>query len=122
MNKESYSYYKKAYRANKRYREKIHSDDFGPMLSKSDFEDMKNTGLSTKDIVYNQFHCYTRSAAKKIQASIRNEGVNVSLANVQKRKFSPEVYDKIGKTYHELREGLSSKDALALISYTFYGS
>ena len=56
MNKESYSYYKKAYRANKRYRDKTHSDDYGPMLSKSDFEDMKNTGLSTKDIVYNQFH------------------------------------------------------------------
>ena len=46
MNKESYSYYKKAYRANKRYRDKTHSDDYGPMLSKSDFEDMKNTGLS----------------------------------------------------------------------------
>lgn len=122
MNKESYSYYKNAYRANKRYRDKIHSDDYGPMLSKSEFEDMKSTGLSTKDIVYNQFHFYTRSAAKKIQASIRNEGVKVSLVDIQRRKFSKEVYDKIGKTYHELRETLSSKDALSLISYTFYGS
>ena len=122
MNKESYSYYKTAYRANKRYRDKIHSDDSGPMLSKSELEDMKSTGLSTKDIVYNQFHFYTRSAAKKIQASIRNEGVKVSLVDIQRRKFSKEVYDKIGKTYHELRETLSSKDALSLISYTFYGS
>ena len=104
MNKESYSYYKTAYRANKRYRDKIHSDDYGPMLSKSEFEDMKSAGLSTKDIVYNQFHFYTRSAAKKIQESIRNEGIKVSLVNIQRRKFSKEVYDKIGKTYHELRE------------------
>ena len=122
MNKESYSYYKNAYRANKRYKVKIGSDDYGPMLSKKEYEEYRAIGLDTKDIVYNQFHFYTRSAAKKIQASIRNEGVNVSLANVQKRKFSPEVYDKIGKTYHELRDTLSSKDALALISYTFYGS
>ena len=38
MNKESYSYYKQAYRANKRYKVKIGSDDYGPMLSKKEYE------------------------------------------------------------------------------------
>ena len=39
MNKESYSYYKQAYRANKRYKVKIGSDDYGPMLSKEEYEE-----------------------------------------------------------------------------------
>ena len=122
MNKESYSYYKQAYRANKRYRVKIGSDDYGPMLSKDEYEEYRAIGLNTKDIVYNQFHFYTREAAKTIQESILKEGYKVSLKDIQNKQFSQEVYDAISRTYHELRKTLGSTDAAALISYTFYGS
>ena len=122
MNKESYSYYKNAYRANKRYKVKIGSDDYGPMLSKEEYEEYRATGLNTKDIVYNQFHFYTRKAAKTIQESILKEGYKVSLKDIQNRQFSQEVYDAISRTYKELRKTLEATDAAALISYTFYGS
>ena len=122
MNKESYSYYKQAYRANKRYKVKIGSDDYGPMLSKEEYEEYRATGLNTKDIVYNQFHFYTRKAAKTIQESILKEGYKVSLKDIQNRQFSQEVYDAISRTYKELRKTLEATDAAALISYTFYGS
>ena len=122
MNKESYSYYKQAYRANKRYKVKIGSDDYGPMLSKDEYEEYRATGLDTKDIVYNQFHFYTRKAAKTIQESILKEGYKVSLKDIQNRQFSQEVYDAISRTYKELRKTLGAADAAALISYTFYGS
>lgn len=122
MNKESYSYYKNAYRANKRYKVKIGSDDYGPMLSKKEYEEYRAIGLDTKDIVYNQFHFYTRKAAKAIQESIFKEGYKVSLKDIQNRQFSQEVYDAISRTYKELRKTLGATEAATLISYTFYGS
>lgn len=132
MNKESYSYYKNSYRANKRYREKVAAKytiedmkreaSYGQMLTKSEFEDMRSSGLSTKEIVYNQFHFYTKENAKKIQKSILQEGLKVSLTDIQQRNFSKEVYDKMDALYHELRDGMSSREAASLISYAFYGS
>lgn len=122
MNKESYSYYKQSYKANKRYRDKIGSDDYGAMLSKKEYQEMRDSGMSTKDIVYSQFHYYTRDTAQQIQQSLKQEGFKVSMRNIQARNYSQEVYDAIKQTYHNLTATMSSKEAAALISYTYYGS
>ena len=122
MNKESYSYYKNAYRANKKYRVSKGSDDYGEMLTKDEYNDMRDAGMNTKEIVYNQFHFYHRDTAKKIQESILKEGDKVSLKDIQNKHFSKEVYDAISRTYKELRKTLGATEAATLISYTFYGS
>lgn len=121
-NKESYSYYKTSYRANRRYREKRGSEDYSDMLSKKEFEEIKATGLSTRDIVYNQFHYYEREVAVRIQKSLKQEGFKVSIKNIQLRKYDKEVYKRIESLYSDLTSTMSSKEAAALISYVFYGS
>lgn len=121
-NKDTYSYYKKSYRANTRYRTKIGNNDYADMLSKAEFESYKATGLETKEIVYNQFHYYNRSTVKKLQESLKQEGFNISIKNIQARNYSADVYNKISKIYYDLKATMSSKEAAALISYTYYGS
>ena len=122
MNKESYSYYKNAYRANKKYRVLKGSDDYGEMLTKDEYNDMRDAGMSTKEIVYNQFHFYHRDTAKKIQENLLDQGFKVSMKNIQARNYTKEIYDTMNETYHMLTQSMSSKAAAALISYTYYGS
>lgn len=123
MNKESYSYYKIAYRSNKRYRDKQGREDFAEMLNKKEYEELRKSGLTTKEIVYNQFHFYTLSVAEKIQKSLKQEGFNISLKKIQSREYNKEIYEKIKALYDEFtKDGLSSKEASMLISYTFFGS
>ena len=122
MNKESYSYYKNAYRANKKYRVSKGSDDYGEMLTKDEYNDMRDAGMSTKEIVYNQFHFYHRDTAKKIQENLLDQGFKVSIKNIQARNYTQEIYDAMSETYHTLTQSMSSKAAAALISYTYYGS
>lgn len=122
MNKESYSYYKTAYRANKRYRVLKGSDDFGEMLTKDEYNEMRDTGMSTKEIVYNQFHFYHKDIAQRIQQSLVEQGFKVSIKDIQARNYKPEIYEAMSTTYHTLTQSMSSKEAAALISYTFYGS
>lgn len=122
MNKESYSYYKQSYRANKRYRDKIGSDDYGGMLSESEYKEMKATGMTTKEIVYNQFHFYSKDVAKQIQESLKQEGFKVSIKAIQSRNYTQSVYNAIKERYHELTKTMSAKEAAALISYAYYGS
>ena len=123
MNKESYSYYKIAYRANKRYRDKQGRDDYGEMLNKKEYEEQRESGLKTKEIVYNQFHHYTWSVAEKIQKSLKQEGFKISKKKIQSREYSKEIYEKIKALYDEFtKDGLSGKEAGMLISYTFFGS
>ena len=123
MNKESYSYYKISYRANKRYRDKQGREDFAEMLNKKEYEELRKSGLTTKEIVYNQFHFYTLSVAEKIQKSLKQEGFNISMKKIQSREYNKEIYEKIKALYDEFtKDGLSSKEASMLISYTFFGS
>ena len=123
MNKESYSYYKTSYKANKRYRDKQGRDDYAGMLNKTEYEELRESGLTTKEIVYNQFHFYTKSVAEKIQKSLKQEGFDISMKKIQSREYSKEVYDRIKELYAEFtKDGLSSKEASMLISYTFFGS
>lgn len=122
MNKESYSYYKNAYRANKKYRVSKGSDDYGEMLTKDEYNDMRDAGMSTKEIVYNQFHFYHRDTAQKIQKNLLDQGFKVSMKNIQARNYTKEIYDTMNETYHMLTQSMSSKAAAALISYTYYGS
>ena len=122
QSKESYSYYKTSYRANKRYRDKIGSEDYSDMLSKKEFEEIRAAGLSTRDIVYNQFHYYERDVAKRIQKSLLQEGFKVSIKNIQLRKYDKKIYDRMGSLYTEFRKTMSSEDAIGLLSYRFYGS
>lgn len=126
MNKESYSYYKIAYRANKRYRDKQGRDDYGEMLNKKEYEEKREAGLKTNEIVYNQFHHYTLDVAEKIQKSLKQEGFNISMKKIQSREYNKEIYEKIKSLYDEFtkdtKDGLSSKEASMLISYTFFGS
>ena len=122
MNKESYSYYKTAYKANKRYRVLKGSDDFGEMLTKAEYNEMRDAGMNTKEIVYNQFHFYHRDTAQKIQKNLLEQGFKVSMKNIQARNYTQEIYDAMNETYHTLTQSMSSKEAAALISYTYYGS
>ena len=122
MNKESYSYYKNAYRANKKYRVLKGSDDYGEMLTKDEYNDMRDAGMSKKEIVYNQFHFYHRDTAKKRQGNLLERGFKVSMKNIQARNYTKEIYDTMNETYHMLTQSMSSKAAAALISYTYYGS
>ena len=93
------------------------------MLTKAEYNEMKTSGYSTKQIVYDQFHFYSKQTALDIQKSLQQEGFKVSLKNIQARNYSKEIYDAIDLTYHALRDsGMSSKEVAALISYTYYGS
>ena len=122
MNKESYSYYKTAYKANKRYRVLKGSDDCGEMITKDEYNEMRDTGMKTNEIVYNQFHFYSRDTAQKIQKNLLEQGFKVSIKNIQARNYTQEIYDAMNETYHALTQSMSSKEAAALISYTYYGS
>ena len=122
MNKESYSYYKNAYRANKRYRVLKGSDDFGEMLTKAEYDELKDTGMSTKDIVYNQFHFYHKETAKILQQRLTQKGFKVSIKDIQARNYTPEIYESIKKEYHTLRQSKSVKESADIIAYTYYGS
>lgn len=122
MNKESYSYYKNAYRANKRYRVLKGSDDFGEMLTKAEYDELKDTGMSTKDIVYNQFHFYHKETAKILQQRLTQKGFKVSIKDIQARNYTPEIYESIKKEYHTLRQSKSVKETADIIAYTYYGS
>ena len=122
MNKESYSYYKNAYRANKRYRVLKGSDDFGEMLTKAEYDELKDTGMSTKDIVYNQFHFYHKETAKLLQQRLTQKGFKVSIKDIQARNYTPEIYESIKKEYHTLRQSKSVKESADIIAYTYYGS
>lgn len=122
MNKESYSYYKTAYKANKRYRVLKGSDDFGEMLTKAEYDEQRDSGMSTNEIVYNQFHFYNKDTAQKIQKNLLDQGFKVSIKNIQARNYTQEIYDAMSETYHTLIQSMSSKEAAALISYTYYGS
>lgn len=129
MNKESYSYYKIAYKANKKYRDSIGSKEYGPLLTKSEFEDFKiGSGLSTKDIVYNQFHYYTRAAVKQIKAAMNKEFKDtnykpLTTKAIQTKNYSPEIARELYNKYYRLKaEGLTAADAGQLISHTYYGS
>ena len=122
MNKESYSYYKNAYRANKRYRVLKGSDDFGGMLTEAEYNEIKDAGMSTKDIVYNQFHFYHKDVAKSIQQRLAKKGLKVSIKEIQARNYTPEIYESIKKKYHTLRQSMSAKEAADIIAYTYYGS
>lgn len=122
INKDSYSYYKTSYKANERYRKKIGNDDYGALLSRREFEEAREAGLSTQDIVYNQFHFYTKDTAKGIQVSLEQEGFKLSLKDIQARNYTDEMYARIDEIYWELTKTMDSKSAAALISYTFYGS
>ena len=122
MNKNTYSYYKKSYRANKSYRDKIGDENYGSMLNKREFNSMLEVGLDVSEIVYNQFHFYTRKTAKFIQKSLKQEGFNRSLKQIQNREYTPDMYKKMKDLYHELIEDMPSSEAANLISYTFWGS
>ena len=122
MNKESYSYYKNSYRANKRYRVLKGSDDFGEMLTKAEYDELKDTGMSTKDIVYNQFHFYHKETAKILQQRLTQKGFKVSIKDIQARNYTPEIYESIKKEYHTLRQSKSVKESADIIAYTYYGS
>lgn len=121
MNKNSYQYYKIAYRANKRYKDLHDDDNYGQMLSKAEWQTLSKE-MSTKEIVYNQFHFYTKEAAHQIQKSLKQEGFKLSIKKIQQRDYTPEMYQKINETYHELRSTMSGREAAMLISYTYYGS
>ena len=123
MNKNSYEYYKNAYRANKRYRDSIGAyESYAGMSSKAEWRESIRAGLSNKDIVYNQFHFYTKEAAHQIQKSLKQEGFKLSIKKIQQRDYTPEMYQKIDETYHYLRSTMSGREAAMLISYTYYGS
>lgn len=122
MNKESYAYYKKSYRANKRYQDKIGNDEYAPMLTQKEFAEIKDSGISNKDLVYNQFHFYTRDQAEKIKRSLEQEGFKISKKNVQARNYTDAMYDRMGEIYHQLREDFNAADAASLIANAFYGS
>ena len=122
IDKNSYSYYKTSYRANARYRKKVGDDNYGAMLSKAEFRELAETGLSVKDIVYNQFHFYTRDVAKGIQQSLKKEGFDLSLRKVQNRDYSAKVFERMREIYWEVSKERNSKEAAAYISYSFYGS
>ena len=83
---------------------------------------MLEVGLEVREIVYNQFHFYTRETAKFIQKSLKQEGFNRSLKQIQNREYSPDMYKKMKDLYHELIEDMPSSEVANLISYTFWGS
>lgn len=122
INKNTYSYYKKSYRANVRYRNKTGNSDYADMLSKDEFDAYRAAGLDTKDIVYNQFHYYNRATAKQLQNSLKQEGFNLSIQKIQARNYSADVYTAMHKAYYDLKQSMSSSEAASLISYTYYGS
>ena len=122
MNKETYSYYKRAYKANKRYRDKIGNDDYAGMLSEKDWR-LQHKEVSNQEIVYNQFHYFSKDKAKEIQKTLKESDIKLSLVNIQTRNFTPEVYDVIKDKYFDLRNsGMSSKEASTLIAYMYFGS
>lgn len=143
--KYTYSYYKKSYRANERYRiQKGIADYYSPMLHKSEWQDKIDAGYTNKDIVYSQFHTYDRQAASEIydqltealtkHNSLVDQGVlpesdriNAKFSRSQIAKgpsaFTPEMWDLLDSEYHALvAGGMSGSEAKAIISHRFFGS
>lgn len=68
VNKETYSYYKNAYRANLRYRKKKGNlDNINTMLTEKEWN-LAHRFESNKDLVWNDFHYYDRQTADTIIA------------------------------------------------------
>lgn len=121
MNKETYSYYKRAYRANKAYRDKIGRKIYGDMLEEKEWNVIHQT-LSNREIVYNEFHNVTKDDAIKIQNKFKEKGIKMSIISIQSFDYSDEAYDLIKDTYQSLIKSKSSKDAAKDIAYMYYGS
>ena len=125
---ESYSYYKKLYRANLRniLKRKPDYTAYGTMFTEEEFSFAKDlSGLNLSELVYSQTHYYrSRDIVKNIQSRAKLKGFKLTEDQINNREFPPEWWEQIkkeGKAYRE-RTGASSREMLAYISYEFYGS
>lgn len=115
---ESYQYYKTAYRANKRYRDKK-GEESPLMMSKSDWEYAKNVGLSNQDIVYNQFHKYERKTVQALRTQLEAYGEKTSYKKLQAGDINWKI---LQERFDELKKTMNSSEAKKTISYEFFGS
>jgi hypothetical protein len=125
FDKESYSYYNKLWNANKSYYKKMGYNDLIPYkMNKEQWEfKKKSTEMSNKDIVFEEFHKYTREQTENLVEQFRLEGVKVNKAKIARGEFNNNQWNIIKQNYHEVRaEGMSSGEAKTYLSYLFWGS
>lgn len=119
--KESYSYYKRSYAANKSYAERT-GRTYSQRLTEAEWR-RAHQNRNNSEIIYDSFHEYSRGTTEVLYKKLREEGSRISKSDVSQGKITETDWDLIRNRYHNLRAGGSdSVAAKAAISYMFFGS
>ena len=124
INKESYDYYTKNYNAQKSYyKRKGYTELIPTKMSKEEWSLKKKTGATNKQIIYEEFHKYSKEQAKRLQQEFIKSGEKAKLGEIARGQIEASQWSVIRNRYRELiSEGNNSTQALALLSYQFWGS
>ena len=124
-NKESYDYYKVSYRQNARnFREKHVGINFPPMLSERDWKRTHGAdGFTNREIVWGQFHEYTREQVGTMYKALKAEGIKANKFQLSQKNLTGEMWSAFKEHYHKNRaSGMTAKEAKSNVSHVFFGS
>lgn len=134
IDKESYQYYKKLFQATSSYYRRKGYVNLIPSFATGNkgkdylSYEMWNlqhdiNKISNKELVYNQFHEYTKDQTKILQLQLKAQGVKLSLSKISRGELTAQAWDAIKNTYYELRDdGLSATDAKNQVASMYWGS
>lgn len=124
IDKESYEYYVKNYNAQKSYYMRKGYIDLVPIkMGKKEWELKKVKGVTNKEIIYDEFHKYSKEQAKRLQQEFIKAGNKARLAEIARGNVSAAQWTVIKNRYHELlSEGNTANQAASVIAFQYWGS
>lgn len=123
IDKESYSYYKILYRANKKRAIQRGYDEVAPMLTEGEWNKAHDMyGDSNSDIVDQQTHRFTRKVSEAMWKEMGLGGKRRTFERLTAEE-KEQWWAKSKEVYKQMREsGLSGTAAKELMSQMLYGS
>lgn len=121
FNKESYQYYTKMYNANKSNYKKRGFSSLIPEKMNLEEWTAKHDNQSNREIVWNEFHEYTREQSAKLREAL--DVAKKDIYRLSRGQISKDEWDKISQTYKDATaNGMTSTQAKAYVSHMFWGS
>lgn len=113
INKESYDYYNKSFAAMKSYYKKKGYDELIPIkMNKEEWTALKDTGISNKDIIYDEFHKYSKAASEKLADKFNVKKTKVNIARLGRGEFTEEENQMLKDAYRLRKEQLMAEGNL----------
>ena len=112
FNKNTYSYYKRLYSANYSYYKK-RGYELPPMkLTESQWKETVASGYTNSEIIYGQFHKYSKESIRNLKQIFKEEGQNVSERYLARGNFTQAEWQIIQNRYRLARGlGLAAWEA-----------